>query len=47
MSTKIDLGYKSWLRVGTVLAPYNIRPKTVPLIKIQWRGSPLNVYFPK
>jgi len=35
MSTKIDFGYESWLRIWKVLAPYNIRPKTIPLIKIQ------------
>jgi len=30
---KPDFGSGSWLRVGKVLAPHNVRPKTVPLIK--------------
>jgi len=30
---KIDFGSGSRLRVGMVLAPHNVRPKTVPLIK--------------
>jgi len=34
-STKTDLRYGSWLCVRKVLAPYSIRPKTIPLIKIQ------------
>jgi len=32
---KTKFGYESCLRVGKVLAPYNVRPKMVPLIKIQ------------
>jgi len=32
---KTDLGHESWLRVRKVLGPYNARPKTIPLIKIQ------------
>jgi len=30
---KPDFGSRSRLRVGKVLAPHNVRPKTVPLIK--------------
>jgi len=30
---KLDFGSGSRLRVGKVLAPHNVRPKTVPLIK--------------
>jgi len=34
-STKTNFGYVNWLCVGKVLTPYNARPKTVSLIKIQ------------
>ena len=33
MVSKIELGSEGQLRVGKVLAPYNVRPKTIPLIK--------------
>jgi len=36
-SAKIGLESGSRLRVGKVLAPYNVRPKTVPLIEwVKW-----------
>jgi len=43
---KLEFGSGSRLRVGKVLAPHNVRPKTVPLIKcakVMWFFQ--NIYF--
>ena len=40
-----NFGFGSRLRVGKVLAPYNVRPKTVPLIKCAKGCGFQNIYF--
>jgi len=45
---KADFGSKSRLRMGKVLAPHNVRPKMVPLIKYTKRYDFFKIFiFPK
>jgi len=45
-ANKSDFGSGSQLRVEKVLAPHNVRPKTVPLIKCAKVFGFQNIYFP-